>query len=81
MALREVTTSENTSIETRKKLVRILFTEGAQIYAVWIVEKNGKHRERTVQVSEELRATIMGRAAVQVMIDNVRDDTKDKVNA
>lgn len=59
-------------------MTRVFITEDQQIYAVWTVQKGNRHREYTVPVSETLRAQIMGRASVQTMIDNVRDDTKDR---
>lgn len=79
MSLRDITDSESNEVVRTRRLIRIVFTEDAQIFAVWQVQKGARHVKLTVQVTEAVRADIMGRPGVQAVIDAIRDDTKNKV--
>lgn len=78
MSLREVAVT-NPATETRRKLRRVVISQEA-IEAHWVVQQpDGTRKEHQVEVSPALRTTVFGRASFQTFINNVRDDTINRV--
>ncbi len=78
MALRNVVVT-NPATETQRKLRRIVISEDA-IETHWVVQyPDGTRKEERVEVTRARAANIFSRATLQAVIDNIRDDTINRV--
>ena len=63
----------------RLEMRRVVFADDS-IIAVWYVKtKGGMVRDERVEVSRTLQANIEARPSHQNMLDQIRDDTKDRI--
>lgn len=78
MSLREVVVT-NPATNTRRKLRRIVISQEA-IETHWIVlQPDGTRKEQMVEVTPARAANIFSRTTFQTVIDNIRDDTINRV--
>jgi hypothetical protein len=80
MAIREVVQPAPQAGSLKHRLNRVIVSDD-DIHAVWVIEKNGKRYERSVQVSPALTAQIMARPVVQTVLDQIKDDTYPRTGA
>lgn len=60
-------------------MVAVVFREDGQILARWKIRRaDGREIDMVESVGDALKTQIMGRAAVQTMLDNISADTYDR---